>query len=316
MAEDGNESHTHNCYNEVLVDFRTDFHGSVFEKYHVVPIQVATLEAFCDLHLKIPVYSDFSEVLLQPGNADLLRRDPDSFLDKYGEDFELGWSTADIIDIVEDFLVKSSEMFEEISKKADVNWEESCEDLNIRLIEHALSRCDSETLDIFFHIAQETDFALAKELFNFVKDTYPVQERYRSRKISNKAVQIIDFDLIGADSKRFRLRMHMHEEVGRNENDNTYGWDAEVRDRETGILIATADGSDGTRLNVVAENIVKQRYKPHGDVPTLTRKSGYFDVNKFKLSDEELDESDGRPPRVLSRRTKERLRRARRRSGL
>ncbi|GBG93068.1 hypothetical protein CBR_g58651 [Chara braunii] len=318
--------------NDVLLDFRTAFHGSVFEKYHVVPVQVATLEAFyyVDVGNTADFFGDLSEFLIDPGSADLLKRDRDAFIEQFGECINEDLRNAGtmslpcaIVDLSKDFLEESSEFFEEISKKAEAggcdDWVESFWELEVRLVELALSHSNDYRAKIFHRsgmdVVQESDAALATDMFDFCRNW----QQLTTRKVFHKIwrvmmVHFIDFDMVGENGERFPLRMRMLDLIEEEAFDE-WGWFAEVRDRETNILIARADGSSQcqeTRLDIVAANTVNQRYKPHGDVCTLTRTSGRFrhfhhynheqpDGYDLEEWDEDFYESDDRQTQVLSR---------------
>ncbi|GBG84398.1 hypothetical protein CBR_g38680 [Chara braunii] len=81
----------------------------------------------------------------------------------------------------------------------------------------------------------------------------------------------IDFDLIGSDGQLVPLRMLMWE--GDMMRDISFC--AEVKDRETGVLVAEATnklvGGGSSRKRAIvcvkSEQCMEQRYKPHGNIP-------------------------------------------------
>ncbi|GBG92747.1 hypothetical protein CBR_g56908 [Chara braunii] len=284
---------------QVLLDFRTAFHGSVFEQYHMLPIQVTTLDA-----VKSATSDGFwylSEFLLQAGNADLLKRDRDAFVPQFDTFVETDLDSDDMlmyhayIDMAKAFLNELPDVFEEVFSSVEPNKKSANSymvhaELAVRLAGFVLAH-SRDYLAKMFHrsgmdVVQESDLSLASNMFHFCRNMQkePWDDTYFSRAI---VVHFIDFDLVGSDGKHFPLRMRMlnmiwEEELGT-------GWFADVQDHETDILIATASdvSSDNlTELQIMAADIVKQRYKPHGDITTLQLTSGYFKYS----SDEDPEE--------------------------
>ncbi|GBG91636.1 hypothetical protein CBR_g52670 [Chara braunii] len=177
----------------VLLDFRTAFCGSVFEKYHILPVQVASL----DVH---PVaikpegmfFCNLRDFLLLPGNVDLLTTDGDSFIKRFA-DFEN--AGADITDCCAAAAI-ASQFWTTTRRRQDIRDEQG----EIR------SGSD---------VTRESDVALALKMFNFLRNKTIFGEVSELHALTH----LIDFDLVGADNRRFPLRMLMW--------DDYRGWNVE-----------------------------------------------------------------------------------------
>ncbi|GBG91637.1 hypothetical protein CBR_g52671 [Chara braunii] len=258
------------------MDFRSDFCGSVFEKYHVLPVQVASLEVNTEsIQPEAVFFHNLRDFLLLPGNADLLRTDRDSFIKGFAEFRRTG---ADISDCRE--AAEMASQFWMTTACQDIRDEgDEIAPMQEKLIEFALSHSNWFLAKMFQRsgadITNESDSALALKMFDFLRN-----ETIFSQSIDELCAltHLIDFDLLGADDQRFPLRMLMWDDY-RHWNKEV-GWFAEIRDRETDLPIAKADGwgppFDGTKLEILAEEAVEQRYKPHSNVPTVQRASGCF----------------------------------------
>ncbi|GBG84391.1 hypothetical protein CBR_g38364 [Chara braunii] len=317
----------------MLLDFRTAFRGSVFERYHVLPIQVATLEAFSDVD-DGNFFWELCEFLQYGENADLLKRDDDAFVNKFSKEIRADLHSPDtsmqraFVDMTKAFANESPELFEELLEKANAEYfsdfdydDPICTELEIKLRELALLHSNDYLAKIFhrsgMEVGHESDMDLAIKMFDLCTNAQPLDALERRMRILVTEVHLIDFDAVGVGGKHFPLRMLML-----NLTDDGYedhGWFAEVRDRETDILVARAYESalmeetlglmEQTRLDIVAADVVEQRYEPHGDVPTLQRTSGYFndrswkepDGYDFQWCDDGFCERAGRQRKVFSK---------------
>ncbi|GBG68049.1 hypothetical protein CBR_g1170 [Chara braunii] len=202
---DGLEEEEERGRNTVGLDFLSAFHGSVFEKYHVLPLQLATMSAS-------------SVIGESPVKLQMCHR---------GEDLPLA--------------------------------------LGFALIEFAISHCPRLFVRMFsrsgMDVTHECDETVAQKLFELCKAVADINCFHSFLALA----QLIDFDLVGIDDKHLPLRMLLTSLPGD-------GWFAEVRDRESGSLFATATRGNKkgqTLLEIVGLSIVEERYKPHGDVPTM-----------------------------------------------
>ncbi|GBG68062.1 hypothetical protein CBR_g1183 [Chara braunii] len=312
-----------------LLDFRTAFDGSVFEKYHVLPLQLATLDA--GEVVKRPPFIKIGQFLLQPGNLDLLKGHREVFMNEFVK-FCNSQGTAvnmsdcrDAVDVAADYmsvfgLLEEGEGSGDTSKDlrrrmmgCDADPYSALQGgivLAVCMVEFALSdsmRLLGRTFSRSgIDVTHECDETLARKLFDFCR----AGALYKDFMAINTLVQLIDFDLVGIDGQCFSLRMML--------TIRPYlcdGWSVDVRDRQMGTLIATGAGEelfdaifdglpdhdeicnevfreiDGGRTVLIIRNgnVVKERYKPHGDVPTvLTRVTTSADSSSsrfYKLGD-------------------------------
>ncbi|GBG84482.1 hypothetical protein CBR_g38766 [Chara braunii] len=166
-------------------------------------------------------------------------------------------------------------------------------DFCVKLAEFALARSDhfvSRTMERSgTDVKHESDKALVQEILEFWRSGHMTGLRNEDHRfwILKMLPHVIDFDLAGADNRHVPLRMLICSPCPCRHS--SLGWFAKVLDRETDVLIATADGSSGdivTRLQLLALSTVSNRYRPYGDVPIVQRTSGCFASN---VVDQEYD---------------------------
>ncbi|GBG73138.1 hypothetical protein CBR_g12855 [Chara braunii] len=272
----------------MLLDFRNAFRGSILEKYHVVPLQLASLDTTTqriDLHR-------FVTFLLWPGNASLLKSDQDAFIHRFVSAFP---GLGDVscycaaAEMARELQVGVDESVEGIaSMREDATGQrDRLPALAVQMIQLALSRPENAMSARMFQrsgrdVTHETDANLVQKMCDFCKLKY--RKLCRHLEVDYPGwwyhclTHLIDFDLVGIDGKHFPLRMVVWDPYLFSFE---HGWFAEVRDRETGVLIAKADGDNRryngeTLLKVVPKTGVGERYKPHGNVPTAQKTSGIF----------------------------------------
>ncbi|GBG68058.1 hypothetical protein CBR_g1179 [Chara braunii] len=296
-----------------LLDFRSAFHGSVFEKYHVLPLQLATLDAGAVVWT--PPYIKISQFLMHPGNVDLLKRDREAFVNEFVKFCDAEDDTTrelpligklepiiadchDAADVASKFMTEFG-LFRKGEESEDAVRDRfrklgTCQDsytdlevgqyLGLCIKEFALSRSMRVLARAFrragVDVTHECDETLARKLYDVGKtgapdfDYLPIGDF----NIFDTIVHLIDFDLVGRDGEHFSLRIILTTYPS-----NRDDWSAEVRDRQKGTLIAicegemsdnvldecyNADGGPRTLVNILDGNVVQERYKPHGDVPT------------------------------------------------
>ncbi|GBG75609.1 hypothetical protein CBR_g20240 [Chara braunii] len=272
--------------NITVLDFRTAFQGSVFEKYHIVPLQVASLDTtylsrmcFDFLVLKMKPYDDGA---VHQDHAECLA----DRLKHWGAG-ELDCHTF-VKHALEFFKEYTDNLFHDFCEQTGMPWVEDPNDVPFQL-EDELQPSDfyeglhhfliqnhtSEMLEICFarcgmDLRRESDNDIVRRLYGYGRRMRGAT--YGDSKLSWCLFMIlhqIDFDLVGLDGQHFPLRMLLLEEEP---------WCADVMDRETGALIADAinlaEGgafrwSHRTEVRSKSMEAVEQRYKPHGDILTL-----------------------------------------------
>ncbi|GBG68055.1 hypothetical protein CBR_g1176 [Chara braunii] len=336
-----------------LLDFRTAFHGSVFEKYHVLPLQLATLDAGSVVWT--PPFIKICHFLLLPGNGDLLKRNREAFVNEFVQFCDAEDDTIrqlrpligklepiiadchDAADVASKFMTEFG-LFRKGEESEDAvrdrfrkmgTYRGSYTDLHVGqylalcIQQFALSHSMRVLVRAFrragVDVTRECDETLARKLYDVGKagapdfDYLPID----NFNIFDTIVHLIDFDLVGIDGEHFPLRMILTTYPS-----NHDGWSAEVRDRQKGTLIAICAGemSDDvldewynedtgarTLVKILDGNVVEERYKPHGDVPTrlttVTTSADSSSSRFCKLGDggvlDEDEDCDAAPAAVL-----------------
>ncbi|GBG68053.1 hypothetical protein CBR_g1174 [Chara braunii] len=317
-----------------ILNFRRAFHGSVFEKYHVLPLQLAGLDVSGAV-TKHPVFEKIGQFLLRAGNVNLLMRDRETFSSEFvnfcnatEEDTALVSDCRDAVDVASDYIIAFGK-FEEGEDAfrdrlaqttgyqlgcyrcfgAQTGYQLGCYHcfdtsdvarlVGLCMVKFALSNSMRLLRRLFrrsgMDVTHECDETLARKLFQVCRTSAP----HNDYSASMTHAQLIDFDLVGVDGRHFPLRMIL---TGR--SFQLDAWYAEVSDRQTGSLIARAvgenahrtpdDRDDQTRLEIVDANVIEERYKPHGDVPTMLPRvttSSYYGFRRC-YKHRELDEDE------------------------
>ncbi|GBG75606.1 hypothetical protein CBR_g20237 [Chara braunii] len=278
-----------------VLDFRTAFQGSVFEKYHILPLQVASFdtcrlskwcEHFIDLQMKPDDDGDvddddahaeyFANRLKQQGlvgggdSADChtFVKNALMFFEQYTD--ELYW----------DFCCQTGEPAEDPEEyhnilESELEPSDFCEELQHFLFEHLTSDLLENCFGCFgTNLKHESDTDIAQRLYDYGRWMRAERNCAELRSLFMTLHQI-DFDLIGMDGQHFPLRMLLLEEKPNDENGPS--WCAEVSDRENGALIADSINKEEgwkirwrfrTKVRSTLTGVV-ERYKPHGDIPTM-----------------------------------------------
>ncbi|GBG75457.1 hypothetical protein CBR_g20088 [Chara braunii] len=171
------------------------------------------------------------------------------------------------------------------------------------------------------NVKHENDKDLAKRLYRYGRSA---SKKAIGSDVIDLELHQIDFDLIGSDGQHFPLRMLLWE----GDLLRDVSWCAKVHDRENGVLIADAINKMnrdecpdedwsllGTKVRSRAGNAIAQRYKPHGNIPTLLKEmccwssSADYDFDEESLSDGSLhiEEEDLHDPTMFPKITPEQL---------
>ncbi|GBG83612.1 hypothetical protein CBR_g37416 [Chara braunii] len=304
----------------VVLDFRTAFEGSLFEKWHVLPLQMACLDTSASVGDAVLLHDFVSE----PGRIRLMRENIDAFANGFAKHCK----TNQRLDyqVLSNLARKFAAEFLQIDCSDDPRDHNDCEcghiingsaeddgssdgaeNLHDLVLDDLISVDDlpaeghlhvdvkkafatsflrycfsvsSPQLKLCFsrwgkNVNGESDQILARRLFDYCEKE--CRDSLGKSCFHNMVLEegslgfLVDFDLAGSDGRTYPLRMLMLDGYWTSELSGV-GSFAHVRERDTGVVIAKANGGnadDSTIIRVVAEELVQKRYKPHGNIPTL-----------------------------------------------
>ncbi|GBG81140.1 hypothetical protein CBR_g31816 [Chara braunii] len=273
----------------MILDFRFGFEGSVFERLHVSPVQLAELILLCheeDADL-------FHEFISEPGRISLMKESVDDF----GANFKdycrtKGLAEKDAVLLADMATNFAAELLHGKNNDDDNNddsdssdWSDEEEDtpgteveeISMLFLRHWVSNLSPQFGPYLGrwgrNVNRESDQTISRKIYTTCEKKIRSEHKKPLGAIPGfLSGSLVDFDLVDADGRKYPLRMLKF--IGMCENPNI--WYAHIRERETGALIAKVHNNSlwEEHVRVVAEELIERQYKPHGDIPTMLR--GWF----------------------------------------